>query len=168
MRPSRVDFIRQQGFPVPDSDSSLYASLMLQPRIVACVITVGILLQSGSLFLALSAVLWWGSLLPALNVFDRTNNFLILYARGLTPLNAAPAPRRFAMGMAAAFALAIGVALLAGATITASILEGVFLVAALEVVFVRFCSGAYLYHLVWRRLQTTRRRGVQAVSTCVK
>jgi hypothetical protein len=61
-------------------------------------------------------------------------------------------PRRFAMGMAGTVALTIGIALLAGAAITAWVLEGLFAVAVLQVVFGDVCGAANLFHLLQRSL----------------
>lgn len=155
MRQARVRFIRQQGFSEENLPDSLYAALMLQPRIVGGLAVVGILLQSGWLFLALSAVLWWSALVPTLNPFDAVYNHLIAHRRGLPPLGASPAPRRFAAGQAGTVALAIGVALVAGATITAWIIEGVFIGSVISAVFADFCVPAHTYHLL-RRLSPSR------------
>jgi hypothetical protein len=53
-------------------------------------------LQSAWLFLALSAVLWWGTIVPRRNLFDAAYNCLA-YSRGLARTPVAPAPRRFAL-----------------------------------------------------------------------
>jgi hypothetical protein len=148
MRESQIRFIRQQGFSGENFPDGLYTALMLQPRIVGCLAAVGILLQSAWLFLALSAALWWSALVPTRNPFDAIYNYAVAYRRGLPPLGTAPKPRRFAAGEAGTVALAIGVALAAGATITAWILEGVLIGAVISVVFADFCLGAYTYHLL--------------------
>jgi hypothetical protein len=51
--------------------------------------------------------------MPGLNPFDRLYNACVAAPRGLPPLTAVSAPRRFAQGMAATFMLAIGLSLLA-------------------------------------------------------
>src|SRR5262245_37736722 len=148
MRRSRGDFIREQGFPARDSNEHLYSALMFQPRTVGVLAVIGVVLQSPWFFLTLSSILWWGALVPTRNAFDAIYNAVVAKPGGLTQLGAAPAPRRFAMGMAATVSLIIGAALLIGATTAAWILEGLFIVAVLEVILFRFCSGAYLYHLL--------------------
>ena len=35
MRPSKVDFIRQQGFTTEGCQEGLYSALMFQPRVIA-------------------------------------------------------------------------------------------------------------------------------------
>ena len=150
MRESRIRFIRQQGFAGEKFPDSLYTALMLQPRIVGCLAAAGVLLQSAWLFLALAAVLWWSALVPTRNPFDAIYNHVVAYRRGLPPLGTAPRPRRFAAGEAGTVALAIGVALVAGATITAWIIEGVFMGGVVSAVFGDFCVPAYTYHLLRR------------------
>jgi Domain of unknown function (DUF4395) len=152
MRESRIRFIRQQGFPIANANDHLYEALMLQPRIVAGLVALGVLLQSPWLFLALAAVLWLSALVPTRNPFDALYNHALAHRRGLPPLGPAPAPRRFAAGSAGTVALMIGLALLFGATVTARVFEGLFASAVMAVVFGDFCEGAYLYHLLQRRV----------------
>jgi hypothetical protein len=154
MRESQVRFIRQQGFSGETFPDSLYTALMLQPRIVGCLAAVGVLLQSAWPFLALAGLLWWSALVPTRNPFDAIYNYVVAYRRGLPPLGTAPTPRRFAGGESGTVALAIGVALLAGATTTAWIIEGVFVGGIISAVFADFCVPAYTYHLL-RRLSPT-------------
>ena len=70
MRKSREFFICQQGFAVPNPNPHLYSALMLQPRIIAGVVTLGSMLQSYELFLLLAAVLAWATIVPRQNLFD--------------------------------------------------------------------------------------------------
>ena len=152
MRKSREFFICQQGFAVPDSNPHLYSALMLQPRVVGVLAALGSLLQSQELFLVLSAVLAWGTIVPSHNVFDAIYNHGVAIPRGLPSLGAAPAPRRFALGAAAVMAVAIGLALATGVTTIAWILEAVFIIAAASAVVRRFCLPAHLYHVLRRKL----------------
>ena len=119
MRESRVRFIRQQGVTTPNVDDNLYSALMLQPRIIGVIVVLGIAVQRPLLFLILSAVLLWSALVPSRNPFDAIYSYLVARPRGLAPLDVAPAPRRFAMGMAGTVALTIGIALAVGASHTA-------------------------------------------------
>ncbi len=149
--------MKQQGFAEepPDACNMHFTGLYFQPRIVGSLVVAGIILHASNLtlfssvlFFALSALLWWNVLLPALNPFEQIYNRAIAAPRGNTTLEPAPGPRRFAQGMAAAFMLVAGVALLQGWTITAWIFEA-FLVAAFSaLLFGRFCLGAYIYHLL--------------------
>ena len=144
-RQSEVEFIRQMGFDAVDPDHDLYVALMFQPRTIACLIAVGIVLQSAWLFLALSAVLWWATLFPARNPFDAAYNRLLARPRGLPPIPRARPPRRFAQAMAASVALIIGAAALAGVSLVGWLFEGVFAIAVTSVVAGRICSPAILY-----------------------
>ncbi len=150
MRESRIQFIRLQGFATETANEDLYWALMLQPRLIGAIVAFGIVVQSPWLFLALSAVLLWSALVPARNPFDAIYNRAVAGRRTLPPLGEAPAPRRFAMGMAGTVALTIGVALLAGAVITAWVFEGLFAVALVQVIFGDVCGAANLYHLLQR------------------
>jgi Domain of unknown function (DUF4395) len=150
MRESRVRFIRQQGVTTPNVDDNLYSALMLQPRIIGVIVALGIAVQRPLLFLILSAVLLWSALVPSRNPFDAIYNYLVARPRGLAPLDVAPAPRRFAMGMAGTVALTIGIALAVGASHTAWVFEGLFAVAVIQVVFGDICGAANVYLLLTR------------------
>jgi hypothetical protein len=152
MRKSKEFFVCQQGFSVPNANPHLYSALMLQPRIIGGLVVLGSTLQRQELFLLLSAALAWGTIAPRLNPFDAIYNYAVAWPRGFPPLGAAPAPRRFAQGMAAIMALAVGMALGTGATDAAWVLEGVFVVAIASAVVRRFCLPAHLYHVLRRRL----------------
>jgi len=161
MRESRIRFIRQLGFATPTDD--LYSALMLQPRIVGVLAALGILTQSPLVFLGLSAALLWGALVPTQNSFDAIYNHVVAHRRGLPPLTTSPAPRRFAMSMAGGVALAIGIALLAGTTMVATLIEALLAVAVMAVVFGDSCAGANLYHVLRRRLTTEASRASEAI-----
>src|SRR4029079_3671471 len=150
MRKSHVRFIRQQGFSGETFPDTFYTALMLQPKIIGCVAAVGVMLQSGWIFLLLAAVLWWSALAPTRTRFDAIYTHLVAYRRGLPPLGAALSPRRFAAGEAGTVALAAGGALAAGATITAWIIQAVLIGGVMSSVFGNFCIGAYTYYLVRR------------------
>jgi len=148
--PAVNNFMRQQGFPDEPADACnmRFAGLYFQPRIVFTLVIVGIVLQSPWLFLLLSAVLWWNVLLPAFNPFERAYNRFIATPRGRVPLGAAPGPRRFAQGMAAAFLLGAGLGLLAGRHGLAWIFEAFLVVAFSALLLGKFCMGAYVFHLL--------------------
>ena len=146
---AQINFVRQQGFR--DAGASAcdqkYPALVFQPRLVGPIVAIGLLFQAWPIFLALSAVLWWNVLVPVLNPFDALFNALVARPRGLPPLTPAPAPRRFAQGMAATFNLAIGLSLLSGLNALAWILEGLLVAALAAILFGRFCLGSYLYYV---------------------
>jgi hypothetical protein len=149
-----TNFMRQQGFPdePPDACNMRFAGLYFQPRIVFPLILLGIVLQSGPLFLLLSAILWWNTLLPSLNPFEAVYNRFVAPRRGTGPLTPAPMPRRFAQGMAAALLLGAGLALLAGRPLVSWVLQGLLVVAFSALLFGKFCLGAYVYHLLRGRV----------------
>src|SRR5438552_2547614 len=129
---AKRNFILQQGLeePTPASCPAQYSALLFQPRIVALVVLVGILLREPFLFLALGVLLLFSALFPRWNPVDALYNRLVAVRPGRFALPPAPAPRRFAQGMAGAFALAVGVSLLLGSRAAAIVLE-VFLVLAI-------------------------------------
>ena len=145
-----LNFIKQQGFQ--DATAAAcdhrYPALMFQPRLLGAIVTLGLVLQNGPLFLILSGVLWWNVLVPARNPFDALYNRLVADPRGLPRLTPAPAPRRFAQGMAAAFMLGIGLALVLGWGLVAWVLEGFLVFALAALILGKFCLGSYVFHLL--------------------
>ena len=155
MRNSKLQFIRSLGYPDPHADDHLYSALMLQPRMVGGLTVIGVLLQTPWLFFALSAALLWSALVPTRSLFDAIYNYAVARPRRLPPLAAAPAPRRFAGGLAGIVALATGAALLTGATSIAWALEALLAVAVTGVVFGRSCAGADLYNVLHEKHLTS-------------
>jgi hypothetical protein len=157
---SVTNFMRQQGFAEepPDACDMHFEGLYFQPRIVFPAVLVAIVLQwvsvplSAGLHLAISAVLWWNTLLPALNPFELAYNRWIARPRGRRPLVPAPGPRRFAQGMAAAFNLGAALALLAGQGALAWVLQAMLVVAFSALLFGRFCLGAYIFQVLKGRV----------------
>jgi uncharacterized protein DUF4395 len=152
--PVVTNFMRQQGFPDEPADACnmRFEGLYFQPRIVFPLVLLGMLLQSGPFFLGLSAILWWNALVPALNPFEATYNRFVAPRRGTGLLTEAPMPRRFAQGMAAAFLLGAGAALLSGRPLVSWVLQGFLVVAFSALLFGKFCLGAYVYHLLKGRV----------------
>ncbi|MDH3215090.1 MAG: DUF4395 domain-containing protein [Candidatus Krumholzibacteria bacterium] len=148
--PATSNFVKQQGFADEGAEScaSHFRALNFQPRIVGSLVVVALLVQSGPLFLALSAVSWWCALVPRLNPFDAIYNRLLAGKRGRPRLTPAPAPRRFAMGMAASFMVAIGVSLINGWSVAAWILQGLLVIALSALTFGKFCLGSYIFHVL--------------------
>jgi hypothetical protein len=146
MRESEIQFIRQLGFTNVHPDHRLYEALMFQPRAIAAVLALGIVLQNAWLFVALSAIVWWSTIIPRWNLFDAAYNHLVAPLRGVPRIPVAPAPRRFAQAMAATVSLTIGAALLLDATMTAWVFEGLFAIASTAVVVGRVCAAANVYN----------------------
>jgi len=144
------NFMKQQGF-VEEADSVCdmhFSGLYFQPRIMAPLVVVAIVLQSPVFFFVLSAILWWNVVFPKWNPFEIVYNRAIAAPRGKPVLTPAPAPRAFAQGMAAAFTLLAGLSLLAGWMIAAYVLEAFLVIAFAALLFGKFCLGAYVYHLL--------------------
>lgn len=143
-------FILQQGLedPGPQDTHPQFEALLFQPRLIGLLFLVGIAFQPPAVFLGLWAVLWWSALLPRLNPFDALYNLTLGARAGAIHLGPAPAPRRFAQGMAGTFALAIGVLLRLEWFIPAFVLEGFLGAAIVALIFGRFCLGSYIYHLL--------------------
>jgi hypothetical protein len=147
---ANLNFVRQQGF----KDTTIaaceyqYPALMWQPRVMAILVLLGILLESGWYFLALSAILWWSVLLPRLNPFDAIYDHLVLKRKGHAVIGPAPAPRRFSQGMAATFLLAIGLSMILGRPALAWAFQVILLFALALLIFGRFCLGSFIYLLL--------------------
>ncbi len=146
----RGNFILQQGLDSPAQEScpARFSALMFQPRVVGSVLLLAVIFQSPVLFLVLSGVLWWNVCLPRLNPFDAIYNRTLGARPGAVRIDPAPAPRRFAQGMAGSFALAIGVLLLLRAGTAAVVLQVLLLGALAALIFGRFCLGSFVYHVL--------------------
>lgn len=155
---ARRNFIRQQGLPEPAAGTSAtqYSALLFQPRIVGLWVVAGTIAQSPGLFFALAATLWWSAAAPRSNPFDALYNRTSASATGVT-LEPAPAPRRFAQGLAGSFAFAIALSLVVGWRVAAFVLEAFFVTAIGLLVFGGFCLGSYLFHLLGGHADFARR-----------
>jgi hypothetical protein len=142
--------MKQQGFPEEPAQmcSSHFKGLLFQPSIMFTLVLVAILFQSAPLFLVLSAVLWWNVAVPRLNPFEAAYNASVAGRGGAVILTAAPAPRRFAQGMAATFMLAVALSLAQGWIVAAWTFEALLVVAFSALLFGRFCLGAYVFHML--------------------
>jgi hypothetical protein len=148
--PAITNFLRQQGFPDAPADACnmRFEGLYFQPRIVFVLVLAAVILQSAVLFLAISAVLWWNVLAPARNPFELAYNRWIAAPRGRLPMTPAPAPRRFAQAMNAAFNLGSGLTLLLGWNRVSWVLQALLVVAFSLLIFGKFCLGAYVFHVL--------------------
>jgi hypothetical protein len=142
-----LNFVRQQGFKdtTPQTCSTRYPALMFQPRVLGILVLLGVLLESGPYFLVLAAILWWNVIAPRLNPFDAVYYQLVRKRQGLPRIEPAPAPRRFAQGLAGTLALAIGWLLMSGRFALAWGVEVFLLLAIGALVFGNFCLGSYTY-----------------------
>jgi hypothetical protein len=147
---SKHNFVLQQGFRNTGAEACAYKfpALMFQPKVLGILVVIAVVLQSAVMFMCLAAVLFWSALLPTANPFDALYNALIAGPKHLPPLTTAPAPRRFAQGLAATMMVAIALSLRAEWLSAAWIVEGLLLAAITALVFGRFCFGSYVYHLI--------------------
>jgi hypothetical protein len=144
-----ANFLKQQGFTEEESFSRThFIALNFQPRIIGALVVLGIILQSPVVFLAISAMLWWSAVVPSLNPFELLYNRAIAIPNGRPLLIPAPAPRRFAQGLAGTFSLVIGVSLLLCWTVCAVVFEGVMMLAVSVLLFAKFCLGSYIYYVL--------------------
>jgi hypothetical protein len=158
--PAVHNFMRQQGFTEEPTDACdmHFEGLYYQPRrvfpaiLLAATLPLASVPAAAALLFLISAVLWWNTLLPALNPFEIAYNRRVAAPRGLRSLTPAPGPRRFAQGMAAAMTLGTGLALLAGLTTLAWALEAMLVVAFSLLLFGKFCLGAYVFHVLKGRV----------------
>ena len=144
------NFMRQQGFPEEPKDACdlRFSGLYFQPRIVFALVLIAILLQSVPLFLALAGVLLWNVVVPRLNPFELVYNKFVAAPSGRPLLTPAPAPRRFAQGMAVAFLLGAALSLVAGWHVAACVFEGFLVVAFISLLLGKFCLGAWVFHIL--------------------
>jgi hypothetical protein len=155
-----TNFMKQQGFTEepPDACDMHFEGLYFQPRIVFPAVIVAILLPlvsiplAAGLHVAISAVLWWNTLVPDRNPFEQAYNRWIARPKARLPLVPALGPRRMAQGMAAALNLGAGLALVYGMRPLAWVLQAMLVVAFSALLFGRFCLGAYLFHLLKGRV----------------
>ncbi len=143
-------FMQQQGFFDADGSACVahFRALRFQPSIVGPLILLGIILQSRYLFAALSTLLWFGMVSPRWNVFEALYNMVVAGPLRKEKLTPAPAPRRFAQGMAATFMLVVAVALSMGWYWIAVAFQAFIVVAFVALLFGKFCLGSYIYHLI--------------------
>ena len=148
------NFVVQQGLDAADGASCtpLTSALLFQPRVVGLWVLLGVVLRSGWVFAALSAVLWWNALVPALNPIEMIYNRFFAARSGLPALGAAPPPRRFSQGMGGTFAAAMAAALFKGSRGAAIGIGIAFLFAVAALVFGRLCFGSFVYHLLRGRV----------------
>ena len=144
------NFVKQQGFSGVSEEAcgAQFGALNFQPRVIAPLVVLAMLLQSAPLFLFLGTINWISALFPRLNPFDAIYNAVFAGKGGRPRLTLAPAPRRFSMGMAGTFMLGIGLSLNAGMTTLAVVLQVFLGVALSALVFGRLCLGSYIFHLL--------------------
>ena len=148
------NFMRQQGFEREGGAECQmhFAALSFQPRVLGVLVLVGIALQLPAYFFVLAAILWWNVLIPKWNLFELFYNGAIAAPAGKPAMGPAPAPRRFAQGMAGTMLTIVGGALLQGWMMTAWVVEGLMVAAMAALIFGKFCLGSYIFHLIRGRV----------------
>jgi len=151
----RLNFIVQQGSPVPDGAScdARYGSLLLQPRLVLGWTVIALLLGSAPLFAALGALLCFCAAVPEMNPFEALYNAVLARRRGGVRLTPAPAPRRFSQLLGGALSLTVACLYVFGHSGAARIVGVVFLAFVVSLAVAGFCFGSFVYHLLrgrWR------------------
>jgi hypothetical protein len=152
---ARSDVVRSrlmlQGFAC-DSDPRVGASarwLRFTPALSTLCIITGTALRSPT-------VLWSFAIIAAIgaagwNVFDELFNVLVRHWVGAARLPPNPAPRRFAMAVAAVWSAAAGWLMTIGLGWAGVAAGGALAVAGATVATTHFCLGSWMYRLVWRR-----------------
>jgi hypothetical protein len=143
MRASQIRLVAQLGYPITGDAPAWYGAVTFQPKMIGVILLTGALSQSPAVFLGLSLVLLVGAFVPKGNLFDAIYNRTVL-RRG-SPLPPAPAPRRFAQGLAGTIAAIIAAALFVGWPLLAWSLQALFAVAVVAVVFGDSCAGAVIW-----------------------
>lgn len=127
--------------------------LRLTPAVTFVWIVTALVLRSASALWIFAGLAALGA--GGLHLLDQTVN-VVLRARGAPTLPANPAPRRFAMALAAGMSAASGLLIARGYTTAGVLLGSVLAVAALLVATTHFCLGSWM----WAQL----RRGVGALT----
>jgi Domain of unknown function (DUF4395) len=141
-------FMAQQGFGEEETSRRRwhFRALQFQPAVLGLLVVLGIVFRSQTVFFALAAILVWNVVLPRLNLFERFYDLVIGRGASKPRLEPAPAPRRFAQGMAATFMAVIGLSLTLGWMTLAYVFEGFLLAALIALLAGKFCMGSYIYH----------------------
>ena len=151
---SSIDrFMAQQGFggEEPPLRRWHFGALQFQPAFLAFFVLLGIIFQSHTLFFALAAVLVWNVVFPRLNLFERLYDWAIGGPMSKPKLESAPAPRRFAQGMAATFMAITGLSLAIGWLIVAYVFQAFLVIALVALLAGKFCMGSYIFHTLQGR-----------------
>lgn len=119
------------------------------PVLSTIVILFGTVLQQPYILWAFAVIAFVGA--AGWNAFDALFNYGVRFALKLPRLPPNPAPRRFAMGLAAAWAAVTGVLFAAGWTRSGLVAGILLLIAAVTVATTQFCVGSLVWRLLHRR-----------------
>ncbi len=140
-----------QGFAC-DADPRVAAAapwLRFTPALSTLCIIAGTVLRS-------PAVLWSFAIVAAVgaagwHLFDQLFDTLVRHWVGAPRLPPNPAPRRFAMAVAAAWSAVAGWLMTTGSLWMGVAAGGALAAAGATVAITHFCLGSWLYHRLWRR-----------------
>lgn len=116
------------------------------PVLSTVLILLGTILREPYILWAFAVIAFVGA--AGWNAFDALFNYGIRFVLQLPRLPPNPAPRRFAMALAATWAAVTGVLFATGWTRTGLVVGILLLIAAVTVATTQFCVGS----LVWRLL----------------
>ncbi len=139
-----------QGFAC-DTDPGIASAapwLRFTPAISTLCIIAGTALRAPSVLWAFAAVAAVGSL--GWNAFDQVFNSAVRRWVHASPLPANPAPRRFAMAVAAVWSGAAGVLLWLGPVWVGQVAGAALAVAGGTVATTHFCLGSWMYRQLRR------------------
>lgn len=150
----RIDSrLTMQGFAC-DADPRIVAGarwLRFTPALSTLCIVTGTALRSPAVLWSFAAIAAVGA--AGWSFFDGLFNGIVRRLVGAPPLPPNPVPRRFAMGVAAAWSAGVGALFAAGSTWAGVIAGGALALAGAIVVTTHFCLGSWLYRI----LERTRR-----------
>lgn len=140
--------MQQQGFEVSDESSTRrhFRILLFQPIIIGSFVLIAILTQERWIFFLSGILLWFNTILPQANPFERFYDATTGRRKKYPPLPPAPPPRRFMQGMSGTLMVLAGIFIAQGWLILAAITQVLIAMAFSALLFGKFCVGAYLYH----------------------
>ena len=143
-------FMKQQGFNTDHNNSAErhFDLLLFQPLNVGAMIMLAIALQSFVMFLIVGSILWFNTVLPGFNPFERLLDRVTKGSAKHFPLPPAPAPRRFMQGMAGSLMFMAAISMTYDFTNLSYVFQGFIALAFAMLIFGKFCVGAYIYHVL--------------------
>ena len=149
LSPMTRSFLTIQGFACDVPTFGPVAPwLRWTPTLSTVFILLGTILREPYILWAFAVIAFVGA--AGWNAFDALFNYGVRFILRLPRLPSNPAPRRFAMGLAATWAAVTGMLFAAGWTLTGLVAGILLLIAAVTVSTMQFCIGSWLYRLLNR------------------
>ena len=150
LSPTTRSFLTIQGFAcdVP-AFGPVAPWLRWTPMLSTVFIMLGIILREPYILWAFAVIAFVGA--AGWNAFDALFNYGVRFVLRLPRLPPNPAPRRFAMALAATWATVTGALFTAGWTLSGLVAGILLLIAAVTVATTQFYIGSWLYRLLNRR-----------------